>query len=759
MRMRKAIKKVIAIVLSMLCMFSLVSCGNNNEQQAAPQVEDKSDVTFEGTNMEFEGLEGNIIRYTMKNEKLYMLTESETDSGEEQPAKSYRFYSSDSDGNNLKIVPLENVDGEEVVLFCVDAACNIIYMAVHNNDGKQAVCLVKIDSEGTELERKEITNIVKDNVELVSGIVSDDKEQTVLACNEKVYFFNGQFESLGELQAQEGKVVDMALAKNGEIVCVIDELLNSGQLSIKVYILNTKSKQWGDTIDIRTGEYQENDYVMDGAEYDFYYKGRNGIYGYDIETNTPTEIMDYDASYMTSLDAEGMICIGGDRFIGKADGFTDGKAHTILVAYEKKDMNTGNNKEVITLGTYYADFNIKSAVAKFNRSDPEYQIIIEDYRDMDESRILADIAAGKGQDIMDLNACPLTVEQCISKGIIEELTPYYDKDPDINADDMIASVREAMEYDGRLYYVAPRFALKGMAARTEDVGNAAGWNIADLKALMEKKGKDVGLFRFESIKSSYMMSLLQYSISDYIDWEKGTCSFDSEDFKYILELCNEKGLKEEEDATEAEIVEEVNSKFSKFQNGEYVLLEEDELSLSNIQLERKALGKDITYIGFPNKEKQGIYFEFPDRFAISSQSKKKEKAWEFIRSFLLPENQKSTIVEYNMPVSQEMFDAKLKALTATEAYVDEFGELVEPEDEYTVEYGGMDIVMGVPTQEDVDTYLSLISQARRCSDIDAVVINIIWEETENYFKGKRKLDKTVDAIQSRVMTYMSEQKK
>ena len=71
----------------------------------------------------------------------------------------------------------------------------------------------------------------------------------------------------------------------------------------------------------------------------------------------------------------------------------------------------------------------------------------------------------------------------------------------------------------------------------------------------------------------------------------------------------------------------------------------------------------------------------------------------------------------------------------------------------------MDIVMGVPTQEDVDTYLSLISQARRCSDIDAVVINIIWEETEDYFKGKRKLDKTVDAIQSRVMTYMSEQKK
>lgn len=752
-------KRVIAIVLPILCTFCLVSCGNNNEEQAVQQAEDKSDVTFEGTNMEFEGLEGNIIRYVMKNEKLYMLTESETDSGEEQHVKSYRFYSSDLDGNNLQIVPLENADGEEAVLFCVDKASNIIYMTVHNNDGKRAVSLVKIDSEGTELGRKDITNIVKDNVGMVSGIVSDDKGQTVLACEEKVYFFDGQFESLGELQAQEGKVVDMALAKNGKVVCVIDELLNSGQLSIKVHMLNTESKQWGENIDIRTGEYQGTDYVMDGAEYDFYYNGHNGIYGYDIETNTKTEIMDYDASYMTNQDAEGMICIGGNRFIGKTDGFMDGKAHTVLVAYEKKDMNAVNEKEVITFGTYFADSNIKRAIAKFNRNNPEYQIVIEDYRDMDESRILADIAAGKGQDILDLNSCPLSVEQCISKGIIEDLTPYYDKDPDINADDMIVSIREAMEYDGRLYYVAPRFGMYGMAARTEDVGNAAGWSVADLKALMEKKEEDVDLFYSQDIKISFLMKLLQYSISDYIDWEKGTCSFDSEDFKYILELCNEKGLKEEEDATEAEIAEEVNSMYYRFQNGEYVLLEEDELNLRNIQLERKALGNDITYIGYPNKEKQGIYFEFPYRFAISSQSEKKEKAWEFIRTFLLPEYQKSTVIEAYMPVSQDMFDAKLKALTATEAYVDEFGDMVEPEDEYTVEYGGMEIVIGVPTQEDVDTYLSLINQARRCSDVDAVVYNIIQEETEDYFKGKSKLDKTVDVIQSRVLTYMNEQKK
>lgn len=249
--MGKSVKRVIA--LSMLCMLSLVSCGKDNGEQAVRQ-EDKSDMAFEGFNMEFEGLEGNIISYTVKNEKLYMLTESEAGSGEEQPAKYYSFYLSDSDGKNLQAVPLQNADGDEVVLFCTDESSDIIYMAAHNSDGEQAACLVKIDSGGTELARKDITNIVKDNVVLASGIVSDDKGQVTLACGDKVYFFDGQFEAMGELQAQEGRVIDMALTKNGGIVCVIDELLDSGRLSIKVYMLNAESRQWGDSIDIRTGE-------------------------------------------------------------------------------------------------------------------------------------------------------------------------------------------------------------------------------------------------------------------------------------------------------------------------------------------------------------------------------------------------------------------------------------------------------------------------------------------------------------------------
>ena len=762
--MKNSTRKVISILMLVICILSLTGCGKSEEevmQQGMMQqeMEDKTDVTFEGENIELTGIDGTLCDYTIKNGKLYLLT-SKTVDDEGENAKEYQFYSSDITGNIIELIREQPLAEADVVSFCADEAGNLLYIAeALGADGNNTVELIKLDGKGTELARQDITKLVKNDVSLLGGIVSDSTGQAAIACGEKVYFFDGELTKTGEVQTQNGSVVDMALTKNNQIVCVTDEP-NSAVVSIEVYLLDPGSKRWGDMLDIRTEQNGESDFVMDGLDYDFYYMGRSGIYGYDIETKTDMELINYDASYMTSMEAEGMICADKDTFIGKSEDFAEGSKQVTLVSYTKKDMNAVNDKEVITFGTFYASSDAKNAIAKFNRSQEEYQIVIEEYMYMDESRLLADIVAGKGQDIMDLSSFPLSVEQCIAKGLIENLTPYYDKDSDVSTSDLVDSVRTAMEHDGKLYYIAPSFRIVTLAARTEDVGNNTGWSVADLRALMEKKGETMNLFSGVDIKESYLGRFIDYTVSDYIDWENGTCSFDSEDFKYILELCNEKGLKEEDNISDAEIVEQVNSQYSRFKNGEYALLVENEMDLGLIQLERKLVGDGITYIGFPNKEKNGSYFEFNNKYAISSQSKVKEQAWEFIRGFLSKEYQRTLIYsDMPMPILQSSFDNKMKALTATEAYVDEFGETVEPVKEESGQWGDIEYVMGVPTKEDVEVYLNLIKQTNRCADSDDVIINIILEEAQDYFHGKRKLDKTVDNIQQRVTTYVNEQKK
>ena len=747
--MRRNIRNIMTVIL----MLSLAGCGKKETEQMQQQMEDKADVTFEGNNIELEGMEGTLLSYTVKSGKLYLLTKGEAEGEKEY---SYQFYSSDADGNAIQTISQQTE--EEIVAFCVDSDGNIAYIAGHTGEEVPVAELVRIDDKGTELARREFNQIVKNGSILLGGMVSDHTGQIVLASGEAVYFLDGQLEANGETKAPEGYVVDIALTKEGEMVCVTDQL-DSIMVSAKVFLLDSEKRQWKDMPDLKLDGNGDSDYVMDGLEYDFYYKGSGGIYGYDIAAQEKTEIINYNASYMTNSDAAEMNCIQEGHFIGRSENITEDQVQMTLVSYQKKDVTAASEKEVITFGTMRAGSNVKSAVAKFNRSNSEYEIVIEEYMNMEQDRLLSDIATGNGPDIMDLEMLPLSVVQCISKGLIEDLTPYYENDSEIHADGLIDSVREAMEYQGKLYYVTPCFSVTTMAARRADVGDGSGWTISDLRNLMEKKKEDIDLFAYKDTKESYLFSFLYYSGSDFIDWENGTCNFDSDDFKYILKLCNEKGMKEETEETDAEIMERVNSLYTRFKNGAYILLEEEDLDLRMIQFERLAVGNDITYIGYPNRDKNGSVLQFGNKFAISSQSGRKAQAWEFIRTFLTKEYQRSLTNDDDMPVVKEMFDSRIKALTTTESYINEFGDMIEPVEEYPMTWGDIEVQMGIPTQEDVEVYLNLINQANRSVDGDEFVYRIIDEEAADYFKGKRKLDQTVEIIQSRVTTYVNEQRK
>lgn len=758
----KRIGIIIAVIALVLVVFFTVKhfmgqkAGYEEQEQIQGQ-EDKTDVTYEGTNLELQGVEGNICLFKQKNGKLYLLTGQE--SGKAEEGEAYTFYQIDRMNrvdNGAQPISIKN---EKVVAFCVDQNGNIIYMAEEEREGSRILDLVKIDEIGNELDRENLDKTIKDDGIYLSGLTADQNGQIVLACREGIYFFNEQLQVSGKITPETGQVIDIALAKTGDIVCVVDQL-NSSEISSKVYLLNSEKKQWGDLLSIDLNMDEQEDYILEGEDFDFCYKGDSGIYGYNIETGKSAELINYDASYMTGADAERIICAGKCVFIGKTEAFTDGKKKITLVEYTKKDTSKKSEKNVITFGTFHADPNIKNAAAKFNRSSSEYEIVIQEYYDMDEERLLADIAAGNAQDIIDINTFPLSVRQCISQGLIEDLTPYFEKDPLFTVDDMLAPVKNATEHDGKLYYVTPGFSLTTMAAMADTAGNADGWTVSEFKKVMEKQGDDTDLFSVKYTKETCLDIFLYYNLSDYINWEEGTIDFDNEDFKYILELCNKKGLDGEGAAyDEVEIAEAVDSQYARLKAGQYILLDEQDFNIQSVQLLRKAVGEDIVYIGGPNKKKEGSCFVFSNKIAISSQSKVKEQAWEFIRTFML-EDYQNTLSDYDayMPVSQKVFDSRIKELMATEAYMNEYGEYVEPVEERTIQYGDSQIKMSVPSKEEVDMYLNLIDKTKHSVDVDPTVLNIIMEEAKGYFNGRKKLDKTVEVIEKRVAAYVNEQK-
>ena len=230
----------------------------------------------------------------------------------------------------------------------------------------------------------------------------------------------------------------------------------------------------------------------------------------------------------------------------------------------------------------------------------------------------------------------------------------------------------------------------------------------------------------------------------------GECSFDDQDFKSILEICN-KGKNEE-----TEYNEDAPSMPALIKEGK-VLFNEGWIDAESVELYKKMFGGDITFIGYPNKDKEGSYFNFNTTMGIYSKSDVKEGAWEFIRSFMTRECQgkQAGNMMYGNPTRQDCFDMMMKAKTATEKYTDEFGQEVLPLDS---SWGWDDLeVKIVPlTDKEAKLYEDLVNNTKKFGGYNNALMEIITEEAKAYFAGEKSLDETADIIQNRIKTYVNE---
>ncbi|MDE5864803.1 MAG: extracellular solute-binding protein [Lachnospiraceae bacterium] len=785
----KKVKKVFIAMLMSAAIMIFSGCEKNDDVQEGymPHVEkeDTSGMVYAGTNLVIDGMEGNPVACVVSDNKLYIQTCKEIgDSGlaeetagdeqaEEQPDEIiegtensgknlFGFYTAGLDGSGLQELSANIAENGYVDTFLVENDGSIVYLiAKGEKEGFQNE-LVRIGADGNELSRENIAvSLNLREGDYVSHMLGDKEGNIIIVCNEKIHILDEGLQSVGEVVVEDGyRVIDMALTKDGKVICVEDEYMSS-DLSIRIHILDIAGNKWGEIIELDSDSLRGTDYIMNGAEYDFYYQDDAGIYGYDLENGKGTKLMDYAASYMISEDANGIIPIAGGSFIGVTyDNEQDEKS--VLMVYEKADSSIYMDRKPITVGTFIPSNKVKKAAMEFNRKNKEYRIEFVEYGDSEDpfTRMLADVTSENAPDIIDLSNFPLSEEQCAQKGLLEDLIPYLEEDSELSSDDFVDSVFEAMKIDGQLYYVTQGFSIDTLAGRTKDVGDAAGWTFDEFKSLLEKKGESVSLFYTENSKEELLGQLLNNGLTDFVDWKTGQCSFDSQDFKDILEICKDRGGDDEQEMTDADIQEMVVGGPARIREGKVLFKQCDSLTPEQVQIDKQIFGEDITYIGYPNREKQGSYFNFDSPMGICSKSQVKEEAWAFIRMFMTREYQGKEIADsdhYSMPTRQDCFDLKLKEKMATEAYTNEFGKEVRPL-EGTWNWGSVEFEKKPLSQEEVDIYVNLINNTKRSNSLDEEMMSIVLEEAQAYFKGRKRLNKTVDIIQSRISTYVNEQR-
>ncbi len=404
--------------------------------------------------------------------------------------------------------------------------------------------------------------------------------------------------------------------------------------------------------------------------------------------------------------------------------------------------------EVLVLAAFDQSSYLRRQVELYNQSQDDFQIEIQQYErsEIPEEdgvlRLQREIVSGNGPDLIDFGN-GYTTSDIVGK-YTEDLYAYLGEEGRKACFDNILT---AFSYQEGLYAVPLGFLLKSFAGRTENLGGRSSWTIGEMMECFQGQEKERLLYP-GAFKLDVFSTILTGSMEYYIDWETGECTFDGEEFRAVLEFCNgfSDRLDMEPDFSIKKAFLEDEALLLPVRIGTVYDICEEELIFD---------GHEVTFIGFPAAGGSGTMIESCGPvLAVSSGSRHKEAAWEFIRRCLDGPAQRE--LPSGFPVCRSVLEERLEDAMETEYETDENGR-EQPVVKHRVLFEGEEPVdIYSITQEQADRLLALLEGARHCSQTDNKIYRIFLDEAGSYFSGDKSLEETADVIQARVSMYVAE---
>jgi len=622
------------------------------------------------------------------------------------------------DSGDFRKLPLDIEAGVNLLDFSINEDGGIWALC---NDGDGAYSLRKFGSNGAVLQLVDLSGILdaKAAAATDSGffLSTDADGNTCVAikyASTYAYLFDSEGNFLFDLY-YDGNLMTTVTTAQGKIgVCAA----TSDRMNYNLLTVDVANKSWAENkmyLGTTAGLYG-------GLTHDFLLFDSTNLYSY--EDGERQALFNWSQVGLNTSDVH--ICEipdGGFAVISASSGQSSELTYDFAMLRQGSDERT-----VLTMVSLSASPVIVQAVSDFNKKNENYRIELTEYFPYEQNvsdddwdnaitNLNTKIISGDIPDIIDMSS--MDVEIYYNKGIVEDLYPYIENDPEINMEDYFENVFDAMSINGGLPYVTNGVAINTMFADSTLLGNEVGWTYDEFTALLEAYGADsVG-----NLTSATLLRLLLLTSDSLVDWSAGKCYFDTPEFTRLLELANR-------------LQENGDTSFGADTDSAYAASYGAVITVYQVAQYRDSYNGNLNIIGFPNET--GVYHAIrPEtRIGISSSGSHKEGAWEFARSFLEEKQQESC---YMLPIRRESFNAVMQAA-------------IDGKSIWTFMFEG-----GKATQEDVDVTRALLSSATYVLSNNNTLEDIVLEEASAYFSGNKTIQEVTANIQSRAQLYVNEQ--
>ena len=763
-------KRLLALGLSVMMAVSVIACGNSSEditgesqQQAAyVYVPEYYDWGIEVSDNDW------INTYGMSNG--YMLGVYGTVDKETYLAKEYMLALNLSDRSLLQIpVELEE-ENEYISTFTLTEDGTVIAITEEYDyeEDKSFYRLITVDEAGQITQSVDFTALSEEMKDkygwfYIQNLVVDSEGIVYISCEQEILALN--MDGTKAFGIEVGNWIHhMGIMPDGSVYVIY-----YGNEGSELAVIDKAAKSFGRTYTIN-GNMSGSFEVSEGNV--IYYSDGSAVYKLSLENGKNEEIFRWLDADINGQYVESVVNVDEDTVIAYYRNWNSNEEN--FVKLTKTDRSLVPEKTTITLAAFYASSSdLQEQIVSFNKANDTYRIELKTYLDTNNmtraemenyeqyykdatTRMLNDITGNNPPDIISLSESDISMETLVGKGALEELTPHLEKAGYSEAD-FVQGVVDSYKVDGKLYTLPVNFSLSTQLADSAIVGDEPGWTLEEALEILQNLPEGMA-FQNYATQQGFVSQYLLYGYNSFIDSTNATCSFDSPEFKAILEMA--KSFPKEYQPSDEWVSEP-----ALMARGELLLANVSIYSLENIQEYMAYLGgKDVTFIGMPGVAGNGsLITPYGSMFGICSKSDEKEAAAQFIIDMLTEEYNENDYT-WGFPTYMPAFEDYIADTIDVEYMKDEEGNLILDEEGNpisteggsSVSYGDWDYTYRPCTQEDADILLELVNGACTIYNYDTDIFSIILEDLEPFFNNQKSVDEVAGIIQNRINLYLSE---
>jgi hypothetical protein len=445
----------------------------------------------------------------------------------------------------------------------------------------------------------------------------------------------------------------------------------------------------------------------------------------------------------------------------------------LLTPVSREEMS---EKITLTVGGLTIPYEMRQAIVEFNRQSATHRIEIREYLNQAEFvpdedgwirnanevadrawlRFQVDIMTGNIPDI--IHTPP---SEMIDRGLLLDLNPLIDADPDIDRADFFPNVLSAMERsDGTLPFINNKFGITTIMSRDRFAKDIEIWTPAEMLALIHDTQDMPFPFGTLILREDLLYWMLNFTDLGFIDKNTFTANFDNDDF---ISLLNTAMLLPSISDLPPDVMlrGEIELDIQRMQREEQVLAWSWISEPTNYQCFAVSL-EDYIALGIPTRTGGKHLLNFHNPIGISAGTDHADAVWEFLRKLLL-----KSAVNYELnwdrqpyfPLRIDLFEEVLDNVMTPRTFVNNSGEVEEyPRVIRNTWDGRAQIHLYAMTTETANSLRAFIESAVSVEQsIGQDLWLIIESDLADFYSGLRTAEETARIIQNRAQRWLSEQ--